>query len=369
MLTPSAQHLHQVGNDSSYFGSGSGLDLPQPPAAQQPAPHHSGLALPQPVQPPDITQEPPLVTSPRQQRAKAKSAAAAAARRSLPTGAAESATNDANMNASAPHPSSGSWAAVNTQQVNSNPAMTTGLAQQAARNQQRSRQSNNGRKPTDSPQLNDNIARPASNPQQPRQQVPKAQQSSSLLAAMQAQARTSPLQNGQRADSRQGQRNQSRTPNADQNTARGYQPPPQSSNDLAGSANHNNFGRYSGSNPPASDANSRAPYEPYDFSNAGSNSYPAYDYNRSTTSTSRPQDRSSGYSTASSYQQNPTSTASLQNFDMRGSSQKRVSTGSKQPYSQYGSQQSQDQQMGQPGWNNFNYSGSNQFGSTNSGWM
>lgn len=407
MLTPSTEVLHQAGNDSNYFQSGTGLALPQPPVAQQSTGHPAGLVLPQ-AQPQSI-QEPLMtatskgakITSPKQNR-KSK-ATTAAARRSLPARTSvEANISDHNMDTAASQPMEGSSAAVNTQTSNNNSALSSSLTQQAARNQQRSRQPNR-RMATDSPQLNDSMAQHTI--PTVRQQVPQAQQSPRMLAAMQAQARTSPLQNAQqRTDSRQGQRGQSRTPNADQNVTMGYKPLPQATNDLVASSNHSNLGCYSNGNAPATGANNRIAYEPYSWQQslpAASNSYPAFDYSRNTSASmsmnnpstmatsynstnstnnqwsgsqsrsSRTQDRNAGHSNTNSYQQNAPNPASLQSSDMRGSAQKRVGSGSinKQDYPQYGSQQSQEHQMGQPGWNNFNYSGGNQFGSTGSGWM
>lgn len=405
MLTPSGGQLQQSGNDPDYFQSASGLVLPQPPVAQQATTSHaSGLVMPQPE--PQNMQESHMsasssrgrIPSPVQRRS---SKATAAARRSLPTGlpATEANLKHPNLSIASPQLNGSSEAVTNTPVPDENVAVSSGLAQQAARNQQRSRQSNR-RMPADSPQLNDNMAQPVGNVQQTRQKGSLAQQSPKMLAAMQAQARTSPLHSGHhRADSRQSHRGQSRTPNAEQDSARGFQAPSQSNNLTAASSN-SNIGRYPSGRPSANDSNSRIAYEPYSWQQTtapASSSYPAYDYNRNTATsvslsnhatmapsyssstsaapqysrTSQPQDGNTGYGSTGSYPQNLTGASSLQNFDMRGTAQKRVSSGStnKQGYSQYGSQQSHEQQMGQPGWNNFNYSGGNQFGSTGSSWM
>ena len=259
------------------------------------------------------------------------------------------------------------------------------------------------------------------------QQVPQAQQSPSMVAAMQAQARTSPFQAAghQRTHSRQSQRAQSGMPkNADQSTTRGFHPPGQSrpvnqaSNDLVASSNYNNYGRYLGTNTAAAEEQqgNRIAYEPISQQQTtapAASSYPAHDYGRSSTSTNMAQsfnpsnsnnmttasqwsgsqsrssqsyDKPSGYSTSSYAQPAPSShsSASLHNFGMRASAQKRPSSGAaamsnKQPqqpqqpqqqpqqqqsnYPHYSSQsQSHDQQMGQHG-------GWNYFGPNGQGWL
>lgn len=252
---------------------------------------------------------------------------------------------------------------------------------------------------TSSLQISDSLSQLPNNVQQTRQKLPQAQQSPTTFAAMQAQARNSPLQAGTHpANSSQRQRGQSRTPNQERDAARGYQPPAQTTSEVTASSSHSPVGRYPSGSNLANSSTERIGYSPYSWqqqkSGPASNSYPAYDYSRTTstsvsnsnpsttapsylssTSTStamyrsqnrasRPQDRNMGYDNGSSFQQNASNPASTQNFDMRGLAQKRPSSGamSKPGYSQYGSQQPQGQQMDQAAWENLNYPGGNQFG-------
>ena len=256
-----------------------------------------------------------------------------------------------------------------------------------------------------------------------------------MVAAMQGQARTSPFQAAghQRTHSRQSQRTQTGTPNADQSTmARGFHPPAQTqpvnqgnNNNLVASSNYNNYGRYLGTNAATEDQQgNRIAYEPISQQQTtapAASSYPAYDYGRGSTSsttmatqsfnasnsnmtntqwsgsqtqpTRASYDKPSGYNTAGPHTQAPASghsSASLHNFDMRASAQKRSSAGAatamnkqqqsqqaqqaqqpQQPqqqqqqsnYPPYSSQsQPHDQQMGQHGaWN--------YFGSNGQGWL
>ena len=335
MLTPRTE-LQQSGNDPTYIQSSSGLVLPQPPVPQQTisyAAGTSGLALPQPA--PQHTQPP--VTSTRKKR-------------------------------------------------NSTAA---------------SRQSD-ARVSTASPKISDSLSQPPNNVQQTRQKLSQAQQSPRTFADMQGLARNSPLQTGSHPpNSSQRQRGQSRTPNQDQDAARGYQPPAQTNSNVAVSSSHSNVGGYPSGNNPMNSSTERIGYSPYSWQQKAdptSDAYPAYDYNRTTstsistsnpstaapsypsgTSTSnamygsqsrasRPQDRNVGYDNRSSFQQNTSNPTSLRNIDMRGSAQKRPSSGamSKPGYSQYGSQQPPGQQVDQVAWENLNYPGGNQFGSD---WM
>lgn len=420
MLTPNAPEAR--GSDPNYFQSAPGLILPQPP---QPglANVSGGLAMPQGqdfanVTDPQLNPGPdiPQTTSPKQSKSR-PTGGSGAPRRSLPASARGSDMNrdDQSMNFT----TSGSWAGTR------NPSSTTaqnpaaaGLAPQAARGQQRSRQSN-GRVPTDPPQMRESTSQPASSKPAAVQQVPPVQQSPTMAAAMQAQARTSPFQAAghQRTHSRQSQRTQSDTPNADQSTmARGFHPPAQTqpvnqgnNNDLVASSNYNNYGRYLGTNAAAEDQQgNRIAYEPISQQQTtapAASSYPAYEYGRGNTSsttmaaqsfnpsnsnmtnsqwsgsqtqsTRSSYDKSSGYNTAGPYTQAPASghsSASLHNFDMRASAQKRSSAGAatamnkqqqqqQSNYPPYPSQsQSHDQQMGQHG--SWNY-----FGSNGQGWL
>lgn len=362
--------------------------------------------------------------------------------RSLPSHpASSSVTQDSSqyLNSAA---SSASWMVDNAAQSSTSiSAVSPTLTHQAVRNSQRPRQPGQ-LIPTDSPQLRDNLAQPVVNDTQvTMRQAQPAQQSPSLVAAMHAQARTPPFHGTghQRTNSRQGHRAQTRTPNADQSVARGYRSPAAhhqsmsdsivsrtQANDLvASSMNYNNYGRNHGANSAANDHSSnRITYESYTQQQStapSASSLLAYDYSRTPATTMsmsnpaatavsnsyntttpagtnqwsgsqsrapRTYDTTATFNTSSSRSQqtqsstsNQASSATLHNFNMRGSTQLKRQTPpanssmSKKPnnYSQYSllSQQlTNDQQMNNnPAWYGFSGNNSGSFASSHNAWI
>jgi ATP-dependent DNA helicase 2 subunit 1 len=218
-----------------------------------------------------------------------------------------------------------------------------------------------------------------------------ARQSPVAAAAIMAQARKSPYQQVEvpRTTSRKSQRNQSRTPVADQ--TRGYQPPPpdlsqqqstrpsahyDTSQVASGSGYSNSHGRYSGNNAATNHqpAMSAASATPTTMSTSyQSTSSTANQWSGSSSRNDRSYGSNSSYQTPNIYAQvassKPASTSD-QNFNMRNNTQHhtRGSSGSynQQPQQNFSSysgsshqnqqgqtpsqQQQQAQQQQQPGW-------------------
>jgi ATP-dependent DNA helicase 2 subunit 1 len=289
-------------------------------------------------------------------------------RRSLPS---EPPTSGQSVSTTNPQPSD--WAqSTNTTMPTTTMASVSPQMSYSTRSGQRSRQKNQS--------LTNDTAQQASTVANSAMQQAQAQahahtrQSPVAAAAMIAQARKSPYQQVAvpRTTSRSSQRNQSRTPVAEQ--TRGYQPPPpdlsqqqstrpsahyDTSQMASGSGYSNSHGRYSGSNTatnhqPAMSAASATP-------TTMSTSYQttqstANQWSGSSSRNDRSYDSNSSYQTPNVYNQAASSkpasaSASRQNFNMRNNTQHntRGSSGSynqqpQQNFSSYSGSSHQNQQ-------------------------
>lgn len=415
-LTPNVE-APEAQSQPAYLQRPSGLVLPQPDLprmSEMALSSASGLILP-PGRNYDSTQQPASTVAPTQphepsvtetaspKQSKGRARISAGDRRGLPGGPAQQPQGSPVVNPSG----TAGWRGVNNVPPRAAPANTTLTMQQQqpARNQPRG-----------------SVNKPANDSMDAREGIRQAaalsqaavhrQQSPSVAAATQSQARASPFQaaDNPRSKSRQSQRAQSRTPHGGQSKARDFQTPtappphPQATHDattrqvaagLTEMAGYNNYGRFPEAGAAADTSSNRIAYEPYAHqkSAADGSSYPSFDYSRNTASTMSMQGQSTT-KMAPSYSNNAHSEswmssqhrdhgqgsygedsntsetpAAMQNFNLRTANQSsRSDLGSlnqrnQQPqgYNAYSSQPPAQQQQNQgqaasqpPGWYNFN---------------
>ncbi|KAM0225529.1 hypothetical protein ACHAQD_001466 [Fusarium lateritium] len=379
------QDTHATQNN--YYQPTSGLGLPQQDpysTSSQPlatsVPHRDNyphtLPEPQPMHhPPPPIPAPAGTIAPSETRrwtafgggggASASASDSSKTRRSLPSEPPH--TSGQSVSTSNPQPSD--WAqSANTTMPATTMASVSPQMSYDTRSGQRSRQKNQS--------LTNDTAQQASavanSVMQQAQAQAHARQSPVAAAAMMAQARKSPYQQVAvpRTTSRTSQRNQSRTPVADQ--TRGYQPPPpdmsqqqstrpsahyDTSQMASGSSYSNSYGRYSGSNTATNHqpAMSAASATPTTMSTSyQTTSSTANQWSGSSSRNDRSYGSNSSYQTPNVYAQTATSKpapVSRQNFNMRNNTQQdtRGSSGSynqqpQQNFSSYSGSSHQNQQ-------------------------
>lgn len=393
----------QTSQNGYYQHPPSGLPLPQPDpysSAQQSMTADPGLVMPSRqtynTGMPEVTQPPPPAPAPAGTIAPIESRRWTAigsgnkTRRSLPSEPVHS--NGQDVPAANPQASDWAQSSSNTMPTAADSSVSQQMAYSRSTNQ-RSRQ------------VNQDVSRDRSHMADGMQQaaavsntvMQQARQSPVAAAAMMAQARKSPYQQAAvpRATSRQSQRNQSRTPVADQ--TRGYQPPAdmghphntrssthRDTSQLTSASGYGEYGRYGSTNAAASHQSSHRGYDQTNSTmqqnsdttsqtaamamsmasgtpSTMSTSYPAtMSSSNQWSSSSGRNDRSYGsnfsYHSQSAYSQPASSksvSASRQNFNMHGSTQQDTRTSSSNSYGQQ--QQQQQQQQNYP-----SYSGSAQ---------
>ncbi|RTE81665.1 hypothetical protein BHE90_003807 [Fusarium euwallaceae] len=385
--TDTSQDLQTSQN--GYYQPPSGLSLPQPDPysnTQQSMTADPGLVMP-PRQTyntgmPEVTHPPPPAPAPAGTIAPIESRRWTAigpgnkTRRSLPSEPVHS--NGQNVPAANPQPSDWAQSSNNTMPAINVSSVSPQMAYSRSANQ-RSRQVNQ-KVSRDHSQMADGMQQATAVSNTVMQQ---ARQSPVAAAAMMAQARKSPYQQAAvpRTSSRQSQRNQTRTPVADQ--TRGYQPPTDmghqhntrssarhDTSQMTNTSGYGEYGRYGSTNT----ASHKSSHRGYDQSNSTiqqnadttsqtaamamsmasetpstmSTSYPTTTSSASQwSSSSGRNDRSYGsnssYHTQPTYSQPASSksvSASRQNFNMRGSTQH--DTRSSSSSNSYGQQQQQN---------------------------
>lgn len=296
LLTPNAEPSNAQ-TQPTYFQQPQSLGLSQ--MSGQALSSASGLVLPHGQQY-DSTQnrQAPIIAapqsdatvshtaSPKQSKRKA-GASASKNRRSLPSGPAQQSQASPAVR---PLGNAG-WPSANNVQPPVAPSST--ISPTVQHRQQHSRGSNRGLR-TDSPEVREGLRQAA---------AVQRQNSPSVAAATQPEARVSPFQlaDNPRSKSRQSLRAQSRTPHA-QSNARTFQtptaPPPhpqaghdaatrQVAADLTDMATYDPYARHSDNGTTNDASNTRIGYEPYaqQKSAANASSFPSYDYSRNNATT------------------------------------------------------------------------------------